>query len=427
MGQAPQLLTLPGFFSRPSLLAPFLSSNDFAEYVSSQWQALRHDSTAVQFLSGIVESIERDPIDGFTITVVAEAHGTHGTQTRITLHADFVDICTGFGESKADLKVTLPTELEQEWRVPLSRPRRIYTGDEFLRGEIPVPRQKLICIVGDGPTAALCCERAALTNDVHWVVRTAIGRALPPSDRIETVTLNIDGGTIAVAEGYQTNTIKLAGGRIIAEFTAARGQKQKYKGNTGNPRLPIECDTLVIAIGHENHADELVRNEDWDLLECERFNFPVGLRIRNDEGVRVRILGAAALTSRSFGMLLDRRTAPNALKFHAKSLPLQVQLPPKAESSGRPNASIAVVARLIGEANGFFEEHSVEFGPNWNCAFRPNIRECLNNRHIPYTEEDIDNWCRTRARIMGPVTEIPGFASGCGDLVYHCRAQGAAG
>src|SRR5262249_33634693 len=152
------------------------------------------------------------------------------------------------------------------------------------------------------------------------------------------------------------------------DFAMAPASRRSHAGqrypSTSAQQFKCECDVFVIAVGNENAADKLVLYEGWEFLESELLDCAVGLRTRDG---KIRVLGAAAVSSDRFKDMVNSRNRPDMLQNHVKSLPLQIQFP------GRPNPSVPVSARLVGEANRYFEEHSDRWGPNWNCAFAPNI------------------------------------------------------
>ena len=178
MGQWPPALTLPAINQRPvGSDTDFLRSDSFAQASVDAWNQLGKLRTfyAVQDL---VTAIVQNPAGHFEITLA-------GSNTPVL--ADKVDIVAGPGPALrlAPAAFTDPALIaEYTTGHSSSGVPRVVTGEAYLTAATKPASKGEVCILGGGPTAAWCVERAeASGNAVTWVVGEQVNTAFTSSRR----------------------------------------------------------------------------------------------------------------------------------------------------------------------------------------------------------------------------------------------------
>ena len=163
MGQWPGVLAAPAFRQklRSSPQHTFLSSQDFAGAIARQWRHL-HRRRPFHALQDQVDTI--DPlVYPFLI---------HCAGQRRPVKAAAIDVCGGPGPPRCLCDHQVDPNLRP---YPGAAPgpggwRPLETGESFLENGTPVAGGQRVAVVGGGPTAAWCVERAlAAECEVLWV------------------------------------------------------------------------------------------------------------------------------------------------------------------------------------------------------------------------------------------------------------------
>jgi hypothetical protein len=265
MGQWPAILAAPSFRDQLQSLpqSDFLPSADFSGGIDSQWAWL-YTQRSFRYSPGLVTSIAaRGGNQGFDVTWKKP----DGTMDGV--HAAKVDVCGGPGPSRRLCDAQLDTSL----RTYPKSPHLLETGESYLgkAATLAVPGEE-VAIIGGGPTAAWCVERAlANRNEVLWVSDKDVNPAFVSSrrndalaagtlsrvrqDRTTNVTYSVVPGSphlrfvefcdvLAVHDVPGAIGVKLmpkATGRIVDH----RGVQQRF------PRSGLVFTQVVLALGQE--------------------------------------------------------------------------------------------------------------------------------------------------------------------------------
>ena len=267
MGQWPPALTLPAVNQRPAGRdTDFLLSSNFAQASEDSWIELgkQYHFYAVR---DQVTSIVLQPAGHFEINVAG--------MTQPVL-ADKVDVVAGPGPA---LRLGPPTitdrALLDEYsssQAPSGLPR-VVSGESYLTAGTGVASMGTVCVLGGGPTAAWCVERAeSLGNAVVWVVERQINPALTSSrrnDHLAQGTLTrrrLNGVTTlegdlfpsnpstSFIEGYVCDRLTPSGAGVQVTLTpSGKTSTPRHVDGTRTvvplPPPPMDFEQVVVAIG----------------------------------------------------------------------------------------------------------------------------------------------------------------------------------
>lgn len=420
MGQWPSILVLPEFQEqyrrRGGAEFDFLGVPEFASAAERQWLAL---SAARPFgsLTGKVKGI-RFVGGGYEVEV-----DTPGGLS--TVLAEFVDICGGPGPARRlAAGVVDPSDAVllgeyanlqgsvQPWP-------RVVTGDWFLgNGNAVAPSGEKVLVVGGGPTAAWCVERAEQAgHEVWWMGEGFLRGAFLPSGRNDglaqgPLTRRRQNGVLTVenklfpsradtrfGEGYLVTGIGSSRGLVMVRFgLAAEGSGRLVDGR--RRCLPVlvqqEFSQVVVALGQLQLPSEV---GSWaHLLQGvlrpavgagrhlvnDRFGRTVGLQSLDG---KLRLLGAAGLGHPD--VVREWRKVGSRSHVFFESLAGQ----------GRVNVGVALCGLTVAEANRYWEERRPNVNLNTAAAGEsPGLfgdmgrvwAEMRASRVVPFTEGELE-------------------------------------
>lgn len=375
MGQWPPLLTLPGFWNKPANLTRCgnLNSDEFADVNNLEWATIcvkkpfAHLNTRVTGIRQVGNPPYEVDLDSGQV-----------------VKADYVDICGGPGpatgpSASMGVDAVLLSEF-QGGSIPAGTWPRLVSGEAYLSVTTPrSPANGYICVIGGGPTAAWCVERAeVLGSTVVWLSQDKVNNAFIASRRNDglialPVTRTIVNGNHVVdgdlqprspnttfGEGIDITGIKVGyGGKVDVTFKPAAAWTPRFTNHLGTIAAPTHpFDQVVVAIGQ---ATSYAQAESWaSILKSilasaistkthliwDREKKAVGLQAADG---RVRLLGAAALSHPD--LVPEWRTPGTPSNLFFRSLTEQSRVP----------IGITLAALTVAEANGAWSK-----GPNNN-------------------------------------------------------------
>ncbi|HEY3824730.1 MAG TPA: hypothetical protein VGL82_09235 [Bryobacteraceae bacterium] len=424
MGQCKTLMSVPGFKDQ-SKGENYYSSQDFAARTRRQFESIL-SRNGVDAKHRILEHCVQGPRGNFELTLIDPV-----TSDRRTVTAKYVDVCTGLGS---------PRVLWGPHGVRLSDARLLVQATTFMTEDYDeeTVKNEIVGIYGGGAVGAVCCELAFKrgARRVIWASNDEFEGAFLPSGRFDKLGQR----TAARIHGLDSRIRLFTNADLYPEPMPAGDLQVSISQMTGRAASRIEgsdekpytrqhehCSLLILAAGFEpNRVDKPLTGivgRGWRAILGQTpglTNTPVGLQ---DWTGRIRVLGAAALNHLDF----DRYAKGNrVLGDWIASLSRQLMAP------GGPPVAVAVAARLIAEANGYFPYFAgTGSGPNWNCAFRANIEQCLSSAVLDTVGDQVDEWLRKRST-ADVLQRVPSFArdtngNPLGDVVYAPPAgKGAA-
>jgi hypothetical protein len=236
MGQWPDLLSLPGFQNQPfysdNILPPeekrawigprqrwykiFLFSNHFAEitqreikYMMEKFYPRKDGVKWAKPIEGRVDGITAED-SHFVLSLV----GTDGK--KLTLAAEYVDVCTGPGRMKVmdrhkgdeeqpgrAIRIEddeLWTEYSNVKVDKLDSDQRLMAAELFMHKDMEPQTKKTLCVVGGGALAVSCVERGVEWGfeEILWVPTQGILTGLPAMGRYDHLARSVDNyGTVS--------------------------------------------------------------------------------------------------------------------------------------------------------------------------------------------------------------------------------------
>ena len=380
MGQWPSILAAPSFLRQ--LLSvrqdDFVPSAEFSTRIDDQWTWL-YSHHPFSYSPGLVTSITSHSVHGFEVTW--EENGS-----TYKVHAAHLDICGGPGPSRRLCQKQIDPKL---WPYPKSP--LLETGESYLsKSAILAKPGERVAVIGGGPTAAWCVERAlANGNQVLWVSDKDLNPAFvssrrndtlaqPPlrrerKDRLTTVTDYVfpNSPDLVFAEFYDVSEVLDRGNTVDVVFNPQAGNRRvNSKGWRRPPLGRGSFEQVILALGQETgfqascqHAPgcALTREDNsWatrlDAILSVAFRnknhlilkdgMAVGLQ--SDDG-KLRVLGAAFLAHPYADSVF--RDIDSELFRYMASLTEQAQV----------NRGAALATMTTALANGYFDHR-----PNYN-------------------------------------------------------------
>jgi hypothetical protein len=263
MGQWPANLATPSFQDQLNSVPQhdFVPSADFSQGIDSQWAWL-YGQLPFRYSPGLLTSIRPHSLQGFDVTWEKDDGSTH------QVHAANVDVCAGPGPSRRLCEKQVASSL---W--PYPRSSRLETGESYLgKAATPAGAGERVAVIGGGPTAAWCVERAlANINEVVWVSDMDLNPAFVSScrndklaagtlsrvrqDRTTTVTYNVVPSSphLLFAEFYDVIFIHDGGNTLDVDLRPrAAGRVVNHRGwqNRYLPHPPSFAQ-VILALGQE--------------------------------------------------------------------------------------------------------------------------------------------------------------------------------
>lgn len=420
MGQWPALLALPEFGQQYSTLpnSEFLSAREFANTSKNEWLALaaRRPFLALEGRAIRLESTNA----GTRITVEKPS------KAKKRLVAEYLDICGGPGPARRVRSPVLKDRaLVREYSNNMGTAQnwpRVVTGDTFLNLAATPPPGSSIAVVGGGPTAAWCVERAQQAGyRVLWVVRQGLDSAFLSSRRNDglaqgPLSRSRKDGALCVdpplfpscphtrfAEGFEVSAITPSGrGFVDVQFGLypAAGGKWRcvdWEWKSASAPLPVEEFAMVVlAMGSLTDTNE---KGTWANLLAAILQPAVAAgrhrmldamgRVTGLQSIdgKVRLLGAAAFSHEE--VLTEWRTAGSPSQVFYQSLVAQA----------RVEGGVTLSGLLIAEANRYWDGSRINDNLNVNSAgdlarLRPEI-----------SPESARTWMEMRASRIPPFTK----------------------
>jgi len=381
MGQWPSILATPSF-QRQLHSVPqnqFVASADFSTRIDDQWAWLYHQRP-FHYSPGLVTSVRPHGSHGFDVTW--EENGS-----TYQVHAAHLDMCGGPGPPRRLCQNQVSAAL---WPYPTSL--LLQTGESYLRKttKLAEPGER-VAVIGGGPTAAWCVERALNNrNQVLWVSKESLNPAFVSSrrndalaqtplrrerkNRVTTVTYSVfpKSPDLAFAEFYDVSYVHHHGSTVGVDFSPLG--RDRHVDNTGSPlpRLGQESFAQVIlALGQESGIEAPCEHAPGCPLTREasswatRLDGILSIAFRNDRHLilrngmevglqsddgKLRVLGAAFLTHPYVAYDVFRDV--NSELFHyVASLTEQAQV----------NSGAAMATMTAALANDYFG-----YQPNYN-------------------------------------------------------------
>ncbi len=262
MGQWPAILAAPSFQEQLHSIPQndFVPSAEFSRGIDDQWAWL-YGQRPFRYSPGFVTSITPNSVHGFDV-----AWEENGSTYRV--HAAHLDVCGGPGPSRRLCENQVDASL---WPYPQSP--RLETGESYLGKTAHLAGAgERVAVIGGGPTAAWCVERAlANSNEVLWVSDKDLNPAFVSScrndtlaqtplrrerqDRSTNVTYSVFPRSphLVFAEFYGVDSVHDGGSSVDVEFTAnANSRHVNYKGwHLGRLQRPESFAQVVLALGQE--------------------------------------------------------------------------------------------------------------------------------------------------------------------------------
>jgi hypothetical protein len=389
MGQWPGLLALPGFGER-HLAEPsreFLSSRRFAEANKST-----HDATKHEIVIGRVVDLRRH--NDYELDLILEGRPN-------PVRAKYIDLCTGPGKMRWMQRWrgdrTSPRTIRQgvyfgadalwtEYRNPdlTKLDRRVLPAELFMARTFAVGHQ--VCIVGTGPLAASCVERALSegATSVLWVGMDSFAGSFPPSGRYDALVTTAS-GPLPVRSDFPDTATDLFSVDARLELVPAHQllwvDTSSSSANTleaflvprkGGPSRLFVADQIALSASSQTQYDEPdsvaalldrlrraspipvpmdpIRLDSADVLQGIPFGFQTPLG-------DLRVLGVAALGHPDFSSSVS-----TTLRQYEATLPGQARVDLRG---------ITLSAIAIAQANRFFRRtpnHSVNTAHEWELA-----------------------------------------------------------
>jgi hypothetical protein len=263
MGQWPTILATPSFQGQLHSVSQneFAPSAEFSTCIDDQWTWL-YSQRPFRYSPGLVTSITSHPSQpGFEVTW--EEQGSN-----LRVHAAYLDICGGPGPSRRLCQNQVAPTLWPYPRSPL-----LETGESYLNktASLAKPGER-VGVIGGGPTAAWCVERAlANGNRVLWVSNESLNPAFVSSrrndalaqtplrrerrNRVTTVTYSVfpSSSDLAFAEFYDVSYIHDCVTTVEVEFTPLG--RDRHVDDTGSPLPPLGRESFaqaILALGQES-------------------------------------------------------------------------------------------------------------------------------------------------------------------------------
>jgi len=383
MGQWAALLTLPGFRHRASGRSDygFLPSRDFSEVSRRQWHDLANENSFFALPGKVTEMKKTDA--GIVLTVLRPS----GTTQTITSHN--VDVCAGPGPARRENSIVPDATLRQEYETAVSTVRqwpRLVTGDAFLMNSTQLPANGgTIAVIGGGPTAAWCVERAEANGcPVWWVARESLHPAFLSSGRNDRLAQGplrrsrvngiyaVDADCLLYPRGVGTTFVE---GLEVVSIAPTSNQNVNvtFRANSDarfrfgdaeriEHSLPTahEFHQVVLAIGLLQHSqpgswphilEEFLKESKGRYLLKDRLDRVIGLELADGA---VRVLGAAALSFPEVSREWRQKGTPSYDYF--QSLVEQCRDP----------AGAMLSTSLIAEANGYWPADGSNKNVNMN-------------------------------------------------------------
>jgi hypothetical protein len=258
MGQWPALLSLPLMHHNlhSANNHEFMGSEEFVQVLEAEWRDL---ANAQEFfaLTGKVTAVHKTSF-GFELECLC------GESVRRVLAAR-VDICGGSGPSRR-LKgdVVLDQVLLDEYEDGIGRTfewPRLMTGEMYLRKAITLaPPGSRVAVLGGGPTAAWCVERAQESGcSVLWTATESLNAAFLSSGRNDRL-----------AQGPLTRTRK--GGTYFVESELyPAGYGTRFAEGVESEKISKTDDELVRVTFRDSGRGSVGRHVNWNE---ERLTFP---------------------------------------------------------------------------------------------------------------------------------------------------------
>jgi hypothetical protein len=321
---------------------------------------------------------------------------------------------------------TLQNEFEANTTGPRGWPRLV-SGEAYLTQTTPAAPGKLsVCIVGGGPTAAWCVERAeSLGNTVCWLSADKLNAAFISSRRNDGLLVGpvvrkpVNGNHVIsgnlrpsnpstiFGEGADVDGIAAqASGEVAVSLKTSPAPTPVFTDSRG-PMLyapTLLFDQVVLSIGQET---SFKHPESWASilksvlasavhagthLISDRQGRIVGLHSADD---RVRALGATALSHPDVVAEWSKPGTPSNLFYRSLA------------EQGRVAVGIALAAVTIAEANGFWNSAVNE---NLNTAGLSDLKQLT--AALPVNLDSAETWFTSRGARIPPfeLMELQHFA-----------------
>jgi len=383
MGQWPAILATPSFERQLRSINQndFVPSDEFAERIDHQWAWL-YATRPFHYSRGLVTSVTDHPKVGFDVT-----WDDNGSVHQV--HAAHLDICGGPGPSRRLCPNQVGSGL---WPYP-DASRLLETGESYLsQSGRTVAKGERVAVIGGGPTAAWCVERALVHgNKVEWFSRGDLNPAFVSSlrndalirlpvtrtrkDRLTTITERVVPASpdLVFAEFYDVVEVSKHD-HVSVDVYFDRLPGNRRVNSEGLPRPALGRGTyeqVILALGQETGLKRACKhNKSGCALTIENNSWATRLdpvlslgsrkrrRLITRKGIAVglrsyqgdlRVLGAAFLAHPHGEAVFEK--IDSELFHYIVSLPEQAQV----------NRSAAVAAMTTALANGYFDSR-----PNLN-------------------------------------------------------------
>jgi hypothetical protein len=340
MGQWPSILAPPSFKSQlvpPLPQDDFVPSAEFSTGIDDQWAWLYHKQP-FRYSPGLVTSINRHPA-GHGFEVIWEENGS-----TYKVHAAHLDICGGPGPSRRLCRNQVDPKL---WPYPNPTSLLLQTGESYLSktASLAQPGER-VAVIGGGPTAAWCVERALHNkNRVLWVADRELNPAFVSSRRNDELARSLtrvhknrrnsvaysvfpNSPDLVFAEFYKVSYVHHGGNTVEVDFTPLARDRHVDGNGSLQPLGRESFAQAILALGQESGYQAPCKHATGCPLTCEakswatrldaifpdpwpggvarpvvawrrhlivRDGMEVGLR--SDDG-KLRVLGGAFLTHR---------------------------------------------------------------------------------------------------------------------------------
>ena len=410
MGQWPTLLTLPGFQNKPTSISRCdnFGSAEFADLNDREWNQLI-SARPVYHTNAKVVTIASTPARPHPYQL-SLADGT-------TARAECVDICGGPGQAlglstPAVVDSSLDSEFTAGKGLVWSWPR-LLSGEMYLSQ--PTNRRTTpgsVCVVGGGPTAAWCVQRAqSLGDSVVWLAQETLNGAFVSSRRNDgllqgPVTRKLVNGeyvvdsallpssmTTVFGEGVDVSSVAVdPSNQVEVNFVPVQPWAPQFTNHSGHISAPsIIVDQVIVAIGQ---ATEDKHPQSWAsmvkaLLAKSPDHFIEGREKRvvglQSKDKKLRVLGAAALSHPDLKKEWKDQRTPSNVFF--RSLVDQARVP----------NGITLAALTIAEANNFWPG---TVNDNLNTAGLKDLENLTSS--WPSSLDGAKTWFETRGHRVPP-------------------------